>query len=138
MSATALLKVLYTCLAEKKLDLPDTIVDLKGRVVIITGANIGLGLESAKRFYAMNPARLILAVRSINKGEAAKQEIMQASQGQSYTSLEVWELDLASFQSVKNFGRRCETELERLDILLENGGILSGKWSVTNDGWEAG
>ena len=120
------------------MSLPEAIVDLRGRVVLITGANVGLGLEAAKRFYAMHPARLILAVRNTSKGESAKQEIIKSSPNVSTSSVEVWELDLASFESVNTFGRRCDTELERLDILLENGGLLSGKWSTTGDGWEVG
>jgi retinol dehydrogenase 12 len=131
-------KLLYTVLTEQRLELPDTAVDLSGRVLIITGANSGLGFAAAKRFYAMHPAHLILAVRTISKGEAAKQEIITSGTGSSATKVDVWELDLASFDSVRAFGRRCESELERLDILVENGGFIPGKWTVTKDGWEGG
>ncbi|KIM22320.1 hypothetical protein M408DRAFT_79206 [Serendipita vermifera MAFF 305830] len=136
MSAAAIPRVICTSIAERNLDLPETKADLRGRVMIITGANTGLGLESAKRFYEMQPAHLILSVRNISKGEAAKQEIISTASVESTTKLDVWELDLASFESVKVFGRRCEAELERLDILLENGGVNGGAWSLTKDGWE--
>ncbi|KAG8813922.1 hypothetical protein FRC19_002095 [Serendipita sp. 401] len=114
--------------------LVNTHVDLTGRTIIITGSNVGLGLEAAKKFYALNPERLILAVRSINKGEEAKREILAL--GESKTRVEVWELDLASFDSVKRFAKRCEDSLERLDILLENAALISQDWTVTADGWE--
>jgi retinol dehydrogenase 12 len=131
-------KLLYAVLTEQRLKLPDTAADLRGRVLIITGANSGLGFASAKRFYAMHPAHLILAVRTISKGEAAKEEIIASGTGSSATKVDVWELDLASFDSVRAFGRRCESELERLDILVENGGFIPGKLSITKDGWEGG
>ncbi|KIM23279.1 hypothetical protein M408DRAFT_27970 [Serendipita vermifera MAFF 305830] len=130
MSATAIPRVICTSIAERNLDLPETKADLHGRVMIITGANTGLGLESAKRFYEMQPAHLILAVRNISKGEVAKQEILSTASVESTTKLDVWELDLASFESVKTFGRKCEAELERLDILLENGGVNGGALQV--------
>jgi retinol dehydrogenase 12 len=57
--------------------LPTTTVDLHGRIVVITGANSGLGFEAAKMFYAMNPARLIITAREMGKGEAAKLEILK-------------------------------------------------------------
>jgi NAD(P)-dependent dehydrogenase (short-subunit alcohol dehydrogenase family) len=56
---------------------PSTHVDLRGRVVVVTGANSGLGFEAAKAFYTMNPERMILACRSVEKGEAAKAEILK-------------------------------------------------------------
>jgi retinol dehydrogenase-12 len=59
--------------------LPLVTEDLTGKIVMITGANIGLGFEAAKHFASMNPERLILACRSEAKGK-------QAIEGNSYTS----------------------------------------------------
>jgi retinol dehydrogenase 12 len=73
----ALLSVILESAVNKWKTLPDTVVDLSGRTVIVTGSNVGLGLEAAKRFYAMNPARLILAVRTISKGEDAMKVIFE-------------------------------------------------------------
>jgi retinol dehydrogenase 12 len=124
--------------------LPETVTDLTGRTVIVTGSNVGLGLEAAKRFYAMNPARLILAVRIINKGEEARKAILEAGRRPSphgdvrdETKVDVWQLDLSSFESVKQFANRCESEMERIDILLENAAVFNPGWSVTKDGWES-
>jgi retinol dehydrogenase-12 len=115
--------------------------DLTGRTVIVTGANVGLGLETARYFYGMNPARLILAVRDISKGETAKQSILDTasnSNGSNSSKLEVWQLDLSSFDSVKRFAKRCNEELERLDILLNNAAIVPSQFSLTDDGYELG
>ncbi|KIM23303.1 hypothetical protein M408DRAFT_332403 [Serendipita vermifera MAFF 305830] len=122
---------------------PETVVDLTGRTIIITGANAGLGFESAKKFYAMNPARLILAVRTVSKGEAAKKRLVEeggkaAPHGtvRGETSVEVWEVDMASFESVRSFAKKCEAELERVDVLVANAGVYGMGWTVTKDGWE--
>jgi retinol dehydrogenase 12 len=124
--------------------LPETVVNLTGRTVIVTGSNVGLGFEAAKRFYEMNPARLILAVRNIEKGEEAKKSILEAGTKPSPhgstrddTRVDVWPLDLNSFESVKQFANKCEAELERIDILLENAAVVNPAWSVTKDGWES-
>ncbi|PVF96434.1 NAD(P)-binding protein [Serendipita vermifera] len=118
-------------------NLPETTKDLTGRNVIVTGANTGVGLEAARFFYNMNPARLVLAVRNQDKGEAAKRDIMSQSKGAIDTKVEVWELDLCSFESVKRFASKCSAELERLDILMENAALGLGPWSTTGDGWES-
>jgi retinol dehydrogenase 12 len=140
----ALLSIILESAINKWKTLPDTVVDLRGRTVIVTGSNVGLGLEAAKRFYAMNPARLILAVRTISKGEDAKKVILEPGKKEgpygtvkSETNIEVWALDLSSFESVRKFAKKCEDELERIDILLENAAVQVGDWSITNDGWEA-
>jgi NAD(P)-dependent dehydrogenase (short-subunit alcohol dehydrogenase family) len=94
-----------------------------GRTVIITGANGGLGLEAARHFARLGAARIILACRSTERGEAAKADIEQSAT--SSTVLEVWPLDLCSFDSVRAFCRRAEKELDRLDVLLANAALLS-------------
>lgn len=117
--------------------LPSTKRDLTGRTVIVTGSNIGLGYEAAKAFYSMGPERLILAVRSVEKGEQAKKEIVEsvtATEGK--TKVEVWALDMAKFESVKTFSERVNDELERVDVFLANAGMATGRWNQTTDGWE--
>lgn len=122
--------------------LPQLRINLTGRTVIVTGANVGLGFEAASSFYTMNPKTLILAVRSVSKGEDAKRAIIEANSsndnnGQwAATKVEVWPLDLASFDSVKAFAARANKELDRLDILLENAGVGESPYTTTNDGWE--
>jgi len=139
----AILSIILESAVNKWKTLPDTVTDLRGRTVIVTGSNVGLGLEAAKRFYAMNPARLILAVRTLSKGEDAKRVILEDGKKvgphgtvNGETNIDVWALDLSSFESTQQFAKKCETELERIDILLENAAVQTGDWSVTNDGCE--
>lgn len=109
--------------------------NLAGRVVIVTGSNVGLGLEAARHFAAMGPAKLILAVRTLEKGEAAKKSIVESTKCGADV-VEVWELDMSSFASVKAFAKKAEG-LSRLDIVNENAGIATDQWSVTKDGYES-
>ncbi|KND93569.1 Retinol dehydrogenase 12 [Tolypocladium ophioglossoides CBS 100239] len=100
--------------------------DCSGRSVIITGANSGLGLEAARHFVRLNAAKVILACRSIERGEAAKQEIESSTPRRHV--LEVWQLDLGSFDSVKEFAARA-AKLDRLDVLLNSASILVSEWA---------
>ncbi|KAJ9091156.1 hypothetical protein QFC20_007714 [Naganishia adeliensis] len=109
--------------------------DLTGRVVIVTGSNVGLGYEAAKTLSRYNPARLILAVRNIGLGEKAAQEIVEANGGKCVP--EVWQLDLGRMQSVKDFADRVNKELDRLDVVISNAGIATDKFSLTADGFES-
>lgn len=112
--------------------LPLTKTDLTGKTVIVTGANVGLGKETAKHLAAMNPERLILACRNVEMGQEAAREIPRVSG----VSIDVWQLDLADFASVKAFAARVES-LERLDILIENAGIATETFRRTKDGNES-
>ncbi|PPQ80665.1 hypothetical protein CVT25_001627 [Psilocybe cyanescens] len=109
--------------------------DLTGKTIIVTGANNGIGIETAKHFARMNPQKLILACRSKERGEAAVEEIKNAT---GCETVELWILDLAKFASVKAFAERFEKEGGgRLDILAENAAVLpSSKFEATPDGWE--
>ena len=94
--------------------------EFTGETVIVTGANTGLGLEAARHLTRLNAEKVILGVRNLEKGEAAKQSI-EASTGRTNV-VEVWQLDLSSYESVKQFAKRLES-LRRMDVLLENAGI---------------
>ncbi|KAJ3014450.1 hypothetical protein HKX48_005134 [Thoreauomyces humboldtii] len=107
---------------------------LAGRTVIVTGANVGLGLWAAIHLGRLSPSKLILAVRTPSKGETARQEIA-AKSGLDASRVEVWELDLSSFDSVNRFAEKAR-KLERLDVLCENAGIASFGFKKTDDGWE--
>lgn len=75
----------------------------------------------------LDAARVILACRSVERGEAAKQEIESSSPRRHV--LEVWQLDLGSFDSVREFAARA-AKLDRLDVLLNNASILVGEWAM--------
>lgn len=69
-------------------------------------------------------------------GQHAAREIIEATRNTQTDVVEVWELDLGSFASTKSFADRVERELQRLDILVENAGLATNKWSTTSDGYE--
>jgi retinol dehydrogenase-12 len=91
-----------------------------GQTIIVTGSNTGMGLEAARHLVGLDAAKVILAVRNIQKGEAAKKSIEESEKRLGV--VEVWELDLSKYDSVKAFAKRAES-LERLDVVVENAGI---------------
>ncbi|CAD6449929.1 6c24b831-bb1d-44d5-a4e5-7e3e44c9496a [Sclerotinia trifoliorum] len=113
----------------KKLPYPET--SSAGQTVIITGANTGLGLEAARHIVRLNAARVILACRSLSKGEAAINSI-KASLPDHKTIIEVWQVDLTSYASVKEFCAKVN-QLDRLDVLLENAGLAVPKYEEFED-----
>jgi len=104
----------------KKLPYPSG--DFSGQTVIVTGSNCGLGLEVARHFTRLNAGHVILACRNSQKGEAAKADIEKTTKRKNV--VEVWPLDLSSYDSVKAFCTRAKS-LERLDIVIENAGIAT-------------
>jgi retinol dehydrogenase 12 len=108
-------------------DLPLSTADLTGRIAIVTGtttlpfhtvtnlvgANVGLGLEAARHLAAFNPKKLILACRNQEKGDNGVRYI-NATTNVAPGVVECWELDLASFKSVKSFAKRGNSPKETL------------------------
>ncbi|KAF1946939.1 NAD(P)-binding protein [Clathrospora elynae] len=99
-----------------------------GKTYVVTGANIGLGLETARHLVRCSASRVILAVRNIAAGEAAKADIERTTGHKNV--VEVWHLDLSSFASVKAFASKAKKEIERIDGLIENAGIWMDSWTV--------
>lgn len=108
--------------------LPYPTTDLSGQTIIVTGSNVGLGLEAARHSTRLNADKVILGVRNIEKGEAAKKSIEESTQRKG--AVEVWQLDLSSYESTKQFAKRAEG-LKRLDAIVENAGIATDKYSVS-------
>jgi len=106
-------------------------MDLRGRCVLVTGANSGIGYETA-RTLAGAGARVLLAGRNTNALQVA---ISKITQNQPQAQLEALALDLAAFSSV----RRCAAELptDRLDALICNAGLFVPKYVATEDGLES-
>ncbi|KAH7137385.1 putative short chain dehydrogenase/ reductase [Dactylonectria estremocensis] len=105
----------------RELPLLATAETCSGGTYIVTGANVGLGFEAAKHLVALGAVKVIMAVRNVTAGEAAKIKIEEAT-GIANVA-EVWVLDLASYDSVKAFAKKSAAELDRIDALIENAGV---------------
>ncbi len=102
------------------------------RLVVVTGANSGIGLATAREL-ARRGDTVILACRSAERGEAARQELL-ADAGDA--SLRVMTVDLASATSVRAFAADVLREYDRLDVLVNNAGIFCPTRQLTDDGLE--
>lgn len=100
-----------------------------GKTVIVTGGNSGLGREAARHVVRLGALRVIIAGRSLTALEEARQDIM-ATTGCSSDIIDIWQLDLCSYESVVSFAERASTELSRLDILLENAGMSTTEFRM--------
>lgn len=109
------------------------IPDLTGKVIIVTGGNSGLGYESVKAF-ASKGATVIMASRSLEKAKEAQKEIsVYAPNGK----VNVMEIDLMDLKSIKTFAQEFKTLYNRLDILLNNAGIMMTPYQLTKNGFES-
>ena len=108
------------------------IPDQSGKIAVITGANSGLGFE-ASRELARKGATVVMAVRNVEKGEAAVERITADVHN---ATLEVRKLDLSSLDSVRAFAARVRGEHDRVDILLNNAGLMATPAGQTKDGFE--
>lgn len=113
---------------------PDSdIASLEGKVILITGANTGLGKRSALELAKHNPSQIWITARNIDKASAAVAEVKAQTPNANVNSLE---LDLGSFDSIKNAARKFLSSASRLDVLMLNAGILGHPPALTQDGYE--
>ncbi|EOD52781.1 putative retinol dehydrogenase protein [Neofusicoccum parvum UCRNP2] len=110
------------------------IPDLNGKVIIVTGGNAGLGLETVRQFAKHNPARIYLAARSKERGEAAIKQIQESNH--TAAPISFLSLDLSSFESIKAAARAFQSSESRLDILVNNAGIMMTAEGLTKEGYE--
>jgi len=106
--------------------------DLSAKVAIVTGANSGMGLEVAREL-ARKGARVVLACRSAERGRAAGESIRS---GIPRSQVDVLPLDLASLASIGNFVDAFRARHHRLDVLVNNAGVLLLPYGTTEDGFE--
>lgn len=112
------------------LSIPRPRESLESKVIIITGANTGLGLEAARHCVHLNAFKVILAVRSESRGQEAKRDIEATTK--RYGVVEVCLLDLASYDSIKAFVAEM-ARLPRIDAIIENAGIAGLDYRVIED-----
>jgi NAD(P)-dependent dehydrogenase (short-subunit alcohol dehydrogenase family) len=116
--------------------MPWTINDAKnqsGRLAIVTGANIGLGFDTALALAGKGCA-VILACRSADKAKAARQQILAAH---PKATVECMTLDLSSLKSVRAFAMAFKKKHKTLDLLINNAGIMMPPYSLSEDGFES-
>ncbi len=99
-----------------------------GRTVIVTGANSGLGLITARELARVG-AKTILAVRNVDKGNAAAAEISG--------DVEVRKLDLQDLASIREFAEAFSQSADTVDVLINNAGIMAVPYALTVDGFES-
>ena len=106
--------------------------DQSGRVAIVTGANTGIGLEAAREL-ARKGATVVIASRNETKAEAAANDIRQH---RPTGEIVVMLLDLADLSSVRSFASAFHDRFDRLDLLVNNAGVMMPPESKTSDGFE--
>jgi NAD(P)-dependent dehydrogenase (short-subunit alcohol dehydrogenase family) len=106
--------------------------DQTGRTAVITGANTGLGYETAAALAAKG-AQVVLAVRNLDKGKDAADRIAAASPG---SQVQLQELDLTSLESVRAAAEQLKVNYDAIDLLINNAGVMMTPKSTTKDGFE--
>jgi NAD(P)-dependent dehydrogenase (short-subunit alcohol dehydrogenase family) len=108
------------------------IPDQTGRTAVVTGANTGLGYETAKALAAKG-ANVVLAVRNLDKGRSAADLITRRHPG---ADVSLQELDLTSLDSVRAAADELKTKYDGIDLLINNAGVMWTPKSTTKDGFE--
>ncbi|MCM4156839.1 oxidoreductase [Gramella sp. AN32] len=111
----------------------DDIQDQSGKIAIITGANTGLGYETTKFLVKKNMV-VVMACRNLKKARTARESITRKNRK---AQIEIMELDLSSLNSVKAFTEKFIENHERLDVLVNNAGLMIPPYQKTEDGFES-
>ena len=106
--------------------------DMTGKVCVVTGANTGIGLETARGLAEMN-ASVVLACRDPERGQAAVADIKSRSK---HSKVESMLLDLASQASIRGFAAALQKKFDRLDVLVNNAATVPSRRELTTDGLE--
>ncbi|MDT8402185.1 MAG: oxidoreductase [Bacteroidales bacterium] len=110
----------------------DNIPRLDNKNVIVTGANSGIGFQAAKKL-ALKGAKVIMACRNIEKATRAADRIVREDRG---ADLELMHLDLSSLASVSEFAEEYKGRYKKLDILINNAGVMATPLRKTDDCFE--
>ncbi|KAL3463069.1 hypothetical protein BJX64DRAFT_258180 [Aspergillus heterothallicus] len=111
----------------------DPTLSFAGKTVVLTGATAGLGFEAAIKLLNLGVESLIIGSRSLQRGEAAKVELEKRTNRPGV--VQIWELEMNSFQSVKKFASRVN-ELKHLDVALLNAGLWNREYTASPERWE--
>jgi glutamyl-tRNA reductase len=124
-----------TAWKQARTSLPAPAASFEGRTILIIGATGTICSEAAKLFASLHVSRLVFGVRNVEKGETLADEISEQHE-MPRERISVWQLDMSSFASVKDFVRRVDEGLDRLDCVVMGQGTRFKKTQVTSDGWE--
>ena len=102
-------------------------INLSDKIAIITGGNTGLGLESGRQLLSLKLSHLIIAVRSVEKGDKAAAQLRSEFPN---ATIEVYCLDMSSYESIQAFVERVKTHHSRLDIAILNAGVIKYKFGL--------
>lgn len=110
----------------------DSMPSQAGKTFIVTGANAGLGYETAKAL-AQKDATVVLACRSEARAQKAKSKILQSAPN---ADLHIELVDLTDLDSVKRFSDNFQSRFDNLDVLINNAGVMVPPYTQTGDGFE--
>ena len=108
------------------------IPDQSGRVAVVTGSNTGLGLATAEALAGAG-AEVVMAVRNLDKGDTARAQILETHPD---ATIHLQALDLGSLDSVRSAADDLLDRYDRLDLLINNAGVMYTEWQTTADGFE--
>jgi NAD(P)-dependent dehydrogenase (short-subunit alcohol dehydrogenase family) len=108
--------------------------DMQGKTVVVTGGNSGIGFETAVALASLG-ARVLITARNADKGRAALAAIAQRVGGDSRAQLVVF--DLADLATVRRGAAEILEQAPRIDVLVNNAGLVLTERSETVDGYEA-
>lgn len=110
----------------------ENIPDQKGKIIIVTGSSSGIGYEAA-RVLANKNAKVILANRNSSKSEVAKNKILNQNKDADVESMRI---DLSDLESVKQFVEEFNSKFDKLDILINNAGVMVPPHTINKNGFE--
>ncbi|KAH8660001.1 short-chain dehydrogenase/reductase [Xylariales sp. PMI_506] len=106
-----------------------------GKVVLVTGANAGLGFQAAKKFAALGAKRLLLAVRSLERGRVAQARIEKET-GCASDVIELLQLDMDTFASMDSFLAAVNEKVPEIHVAVLNAGLNTPYYTLSPEGWE--
>ena len=106
--------------------------EMNGKICIVTGSNSGIGKETALALAKMG-AKVVMVVRSQERGEKAQKEIIKQT---GNNSVDLMICDISSMDSIRRFAKEFKNKYKRLDVLVNNAGAMFNKREVTPEGFE--
>lgn len=113
----------------------DPTSSFSGKTILITGANVGLGLEAAVKFASLDAARLVLCVRSLRRGQDAAADICKRA-NYDIKRIHLYEVDMSTFNSVKELAKTLSAKEPRIDVAVLNAGVTRPAYGLSPDGYE--